>query len=197
MTEPTPPPTERLTEAGPDVVIYLEKMLLDAYKREFDQEENVWRTLPLFATSIGLLAGLATLLHSTLPKLTWSWFPVLTYSELAGMFGAIAALFFFLFHAARRRRIHIPIEELPLIDHASALADHYHHSRSDPADLDEAVLFDLRRRLLLLIADATVSTRDNNNARVSARARATYALGVALAFAFVLIITIFLHDALN
>ena len=39
---------------------YLEKLFGDAYRREIDQEENVWRTLPFFAATLALqLAGLA------------------------------------------------------------------------------------------------------------------------------------------
>ncbi len=39
---------------------YLEKLFGDAYRKEIDQEENVWRTLPFFAATLALqLAGLA------------------------------------------------------------------------------------------------------------------------------------------
>ncbi len=39
---------------------YLEKTFADAYRKEIDQEENVWRSLPFFAATLALqLAGLA------------------------------------------------------------------------------------------------------------------------------------------
>ncbi len=39
---------------------YLEKLFGDAYRKEIDQEENVWRSLPFFAATLALqLAGLA------------------------------------------------------------------------------------------------------------------------------------------
>ncbi len=39
---------------------YLEKLFGEAYRKEIEQEENVWRTLPFFAATLALqLAGLA------------------------------------------------------------------------------------------------------------------------------------------
>ena len=39
---------------------HLEKTFADAYRKEIDQEENVWRSLPFFAATLALqLAGLA------------------------------------------------------------------------------------------------------------------------------------------
>ncbi len=39
---------------------YLEELFGDAYRKEIDQEENVWRTLPFFAATLALqLAGVA------------------------------------------------------------------------------------------------------------------------------------------
>lgn len=39
---------------------YLERLFGDAYRKEIDQEENVWRSLPFFAATLALqLAGLA------------------------------------------------------------------------------------------------------------------------------------------
>ncbi len=45
------------TDRLPD---YLEATLADSYRKEIDQEENVWRSLPFFAATLALqLAGLA------------------------------------------------------------------------------------------------------------------------------------------
>ncbi len=39
---------------------YLEKLFGEAHRKEIDQEENVWRSLPFFAATLALqLAGLA------------------------------------------------------------------------------------------------------------------------------------------
>ena len=36
------------------LIDYLEKTFGDAYRKEVDQEENVWRTLPFFAATMAL-----------------------------------------------------------------------------------------------------------------------------------------------
>lgn len=33
---------------------HIEKTLADAYRKEIDQEENVWRSLPFFAATLAL-----------------------------------------------------------------------------------------------------------------------------------------------
>ena len=39
---------------------YLETLFGEAYRKEIDQEENVWRSLPFFTATLALqLAGLA------------------------------------------------------------------------------------------------------------------------------------------
>ena len=47
----------------PDPLLdHLEKTFAEAYRKELDQEENVWRSLPFFAAALALqLAGLAQL----------------------------------------------------------------------------------------------------------------------------------------
>lgn len=36
------------------LIDYLEKTFSDAYRKEVEQEENVWRTLPFFAATLAL-----------------------------------------------------------------------------------------------------------------------------------------------
>ena len=38
----------------PPALAYIEKTLADAYRKEIDQEENVWRSLPFFAATLAL-----------------------------------------------------------------------------------------------------------------------------------------------
>jgi len=38
----------------PAALAYIEKTLADSYRKEIDQEENVWRSLPFFAATIAL-----------------------------------------------------------------------------------------------------------------------------------------------
>lgn len=42
------------TPEEPAALAYIEKALSDAYRKEIDQEENVWRSLPFFAATLAL-----------------------------------------------------------------------------------------------------------------------------------------------
>ena len=42
------------TSDEPPALTYIEKTLSDAYRKEIDQEENVWRSLPFFAATLAL-----------------------------------------------------------------------------------------------------------------------------------------------
>jgi hypothetical protein len=38
----------------PPALAHIEKTLADSYRREIDQEENIWRSLPFFAATLAL-----------------------------------------------------------------------------------------------------------------------------------------------
>lgn len=42
------------TQPEPPALSHIEKSLSEAYRKEIDQEENVWRTLPFFAAALAL-----------------------------------------------------------------------------------------------------------------------------------------------
>ncbi len=37
-----------------DALIHIERLLADTYRREIEQEENIWRSLPFFAATLAL-----------------------------------------------------------------------------------------------------------------------------------------------
>ncbi len=52
---------------------HLEKTFAEAYRKEVDQEENVWRSLPFFAATLALqVASLGTLRAEQLSR-QWSF----------------------------------------------------------------------------------------------------------------------------
>jgi hypothetical protein len=52
---------------------HIEKTLADAYRKEIDQEENIWRSLPFFAATLALqLAALFQLTTRLPPAGTWA-----------------------------------------------------------------------------------------------------------------------------
>ena len=51
----------------PSVIAHIEKTLADSYRKEIDQEENVWRSLPFFAAVLAFQITALSLLLSRLP----------------------------------------------------------------------------------------------------------------------------------
>jgi hypothetical protein len=51
---------------------HIEKTLADSYRKEIDQEENVWRSLPFFAAAIALELAALFQIFSKLPR-TGTW----------------------------------------------------------------------------------------------------------------------------
>jgi hypothetical protein len=71
---------------------HIESILSDAYRKEIDQEENVWRSLPFFAATLALeLAALFQLITRLPPletKAGWASLALLTLAGLL-MFAAL------------------------------------------------------------------------------------------------------------
>ena len=74
---------------------HIEKTLADAYRKEIDQEENIWRSLPFFAATLALeLAALFQLLNRLPPSGTRAALIAAVLLGLAGlfMFGTLCLL---------------------------------------------------------------------------------------------------------
>ena len=193
--------------ASGKVAEYLEKSIAESFKRELDQEENVVRSLPFFATSIGILVTFISFARATLPAIAQAFFPVAIYSLLTALIACLAALLFFLYCAVRKRTFDYPMHEAELISYATKLTIYYRaiaptdRTDADPesdsiAVIEQAVIGDLRKELLDQVATAARVSRTNNWSRLRARARAITALMMALAFALALIVVILVHDAM-
>jgi hypothetical protein len=54
----------------PAALAYIEKTIADSYRKELDQEENVWRSLPFFAATLALQLAALFQMIDKLPALT-------------------------------------------------------------------------------------------------------------------------------
>src|SRR4051794_24492919 len=83
---------------------YLESLVTESFRREPDQEENVVRSLPFFATSIGVLITFVGFARGILPAFAWSPWPLLVYGLLAGLLASLIAMLLFLYQGIRERK---------------------------------------------------------------------------------------------
>ena len=62
-----------MTEMEHSALAHIERTLADAYRKEIEQEENVWRSLPFFAATLALeLAALFQVIDKVPEPGTWS-----------------------------------------------------------------------------------------------------------------------------
>ena len=73
---------------------HIEKTLADSYRKEIDQEENVWRSLPFFAATLALqLAALFQIVERLPPPATFSWWAAIACAATSGAATIIALCF--------------------------------------------------------------------------------------------------------
>ncbi|HSK40525.1 MAG TPA: hypothetical protein VK943_12230 [Arenibaculum sp.] len=192
-----PGPTGRAAE-------YLEKLVADGFGRELDQEEGIARSLPFFATSIGVLVAFIGLAQPTLEPFSWAVWPVIVYGLLAGVVASLAALLVFLSLVVRHETFKYPMDEKALIDYAAELTAYY-EAAADPGGqqdvidveaVEKAVVDDMRNAMTEQLAAAGAVSRANNAKRLRARSRAFAVLLLALVFAWGLVTAILIRDAL-
>ena len=58
------------TENEPPALAYIEKTLADSYRKEIDQEENIWRSQPFFAATLALQLAALFQIVDKIPALT-------------------------------------------------------------------------------------------------------------------------------
>ena len=98
---------------------YVEKVVTDSYKRELDQEENVVRSLPFFATSLGILATALGLARTAIGPFALSGIQLAIYTTLALTAVSILLVLAFLVQAIRPRDFKNPMTEQDLISYRS------------------------------------------------------------------------------
>lgn len=173
---------------------YVEKVVAESYKRELDQEENVVRSLPFFATSLGILATALGLARTGIGPFSWSGIQLAIYVTLAVTGVSVMAVLAFLVEAIRPRDFKNPMTEQDLISYRSNLEAYYAAFDKDAATLEAAVTDDLRQAFSRQIAEAARIVRANNLQRLQARSRGLMALIVAIFLAFVLLGLILARD---
>jgi hypothetical protein len=73
---------------------HIENTLADAYRRELDQDENIWRSLPFFAATLALELGAIYQIAGHLPPAgTGAWRAAIVFFALAGAATLTALIF--------------------------------------------------------------------------------------------------------
>lgn len=147
---------------------YLEKVAEASFKREFEQDENIVRSLPFFAAALGLAVAIFAQIVIRMPPqntfLGWALTFILT---LAG--GAFACTLWSLFQLVRAREFKVPPNEQSLVEWGEQLVDFYRGQKKSLAKAEEAAKNDVRKRMIEAYAEAAVANRGANSLKFKNR----------------------------
>ncbi len=150
---------------------YLEKLFDDAYRKETDQEENVWRSLPFFAATLALqLADLAQIRDWVGGAEGWLFW--LSLALLAAAALATFAALVFLAQSIWPVRFRYVTSELELATYLETVRTTAIQSGSLPEDATDAAVTAARTVMVQQHAVGASSNRLINQGRANRRTRA-------------------------
>lgn len=152
----------------PGALAHVEKTLADAYRREIDQEENVWRSLPFFTATLALeVTAIFQVLNRLPPLEHWTGIASLLFLVLSGSF-ALVALILLAASVKPAEFIYVTME-VALLDYTEGLIRDEQGLRDrSPQDQFSAVTT-LKSSLARQYAEATVHNRQINRIRDRSR----------------------------
>ena len=173
-----------------DALTHIERFLADTYRREIEQEENIWRSLPFFAATLALELAALFQIVDRLPRL-----PIAAGRLALGLIAisglsSLAALGFLTasIWPARFRYIADDVELLAFARDMIALADEPANQALTTGRLDaHATLLD---NLAEQYADATDRNRLINRRRLRRRSIAGMATIAAIVSTLLLVATV-------
>jgi hypothetical protein len=180
----------------PSVDEYVEAIISQGFEREIEQEENIVRSLPFCATSLGILAAALSLVLPALCPPREDVLTIVPYGLLAALGFSVLFVFFYLFRSVWPRRVAYPMSGADLLSYADKLRAYYAKSDSAPEIVETAIIGDIRETRTRQMVEATRWNRKRNVPRLRARDRAITGLVFSVFLAFFLLGVIFLRDAI-
>ena len=175
---------------------HLEKVFSEAYKREIDQDESVWRTLPFFATSLTLYAALLGYIGGKLPPISLNAFLLLGYVLMTASAGFLAASLIWLWFGVHTRVYrHIPMET-DVLAFSVGLRDYHSQLGLQGDQLDGKVVEEVQEFTTRQYAEATVHNRRLNEARLRSRSYSIRFLMFGYVTLGILSLSVFVADKL-
>ncbi|QDZ06559.1 hypothetical protein FPZ24_02955 [Sphingomonas panacisoli] len=157
--------------SGTETSEYLGGIIADAFKREVDADDAVWRSLPFFAAIIGLAIAVLPAVYRTAWEISdrpW-WIAAMVVFAIAILCFTISGYWFWI--VIRPREYIYPPPPDQVLTYAEELAEYYRSRRMSDERRDLAVRNDLRDFMLRQLAEATANNRRNNNAKALARSQ--------------------------
>lgn len=164
---------------------YLEKLVGDAYRKEVEQEENVWRSLPFFAATLALQVAAITQIRQWING-TDGWVLVVSNALLAAAAVATFAALIFLAESIWPARFRYVTRELDLLEYAKNVRAAAIEDGHDAEEAKAAAVTAAKTVMIQQYAVAADGNRMINQRRANRRTRAGLATLVAILAVLVL-----------
>lgn len=180
---------------GSQLYDHLEKVLEGAFKREYEQDENVVRSLPFFATALGVVVAIFGQLVARVPG-AQPWRTIAAFLLALAAF-AFGRTLWCLFQTVRARTYQIPPNELTLIAWCEDLRDFYIANGKSLADAEIEVKADLQKEMVMIYANSASYNRPVNQQKTAHRTRGLTWLIILLTLASANVAVIVLSSQLS
>jgi len=142
----------------------LEKTLTDSYRKEIDQEENIWRSLPFFAATLALQLAALFQVIERLPS-GISWPALFSYVLVAASVGCSLGALGFLASSIFPARFRYVAKDTALLEYALGLIEDEQHPDNQVQAVPMVALHALKTNLATQYALATDNNRQINKGR--------------------------------
>ncbi len=162
------------------ILDHLEKSFADSYRKEIDQEENVWRSLPFFAATLALQLTAVAQMRDWVLSATG---PVSVAAAAILGFAAVATLLALVFLAASiwPAEFRYVTAEPEVMDYAERVRDEaLAHAGATPDQAAAAALAAVRASMMRQYAGAVANNRAINRRRAGRRTQAGVAILVSV-----------------
>jgi len=172
---------------------HIEKTLTDAYRKELDQEENVWRSLAFFATAISFqiaaASQIAQLLAKPENKLGGVWWDTVAFICVVSLL-VLVAIAFLAMSIAPAEFTYVA-DEPAWLAFARGLERHEQNIARAGGQFDSVRA--LKTALAEQVAEATHANRQINQRRAQYRTMAGLAVLASALFTMMLVVRVMLH----
>jgi hypothetical protein len=170
---------------------YLASLAAESFKREIDADENIWRSMPFFATALVIASALVPTLITHRPALSLSFWSVVANLTAGGSVLAMLWAFRWFLGLVRLRDYQYPPNDVAISQYAADLREFHILLGDPPATLDHLVHSELRAYITKQFAEAAARNRVHNVGKAQARSQALLFIVIGFGLAFFSEATIF------
>ncbi len=176
---------------------YIEKILSDAYKREIDEQDSVFRTLAFFPTSLTVLFAAMGLLRTVMPTPAFEMYSLVMHILLILLGISVFISIIFLLKAVLLGGVRYVSEE-KILSYGDQLKEFLSKSSLVESDkLNQEIIRDIRVHIIIQYSECIEINHNTNRSRTKNRNYSLMFMVFSITLAFLMAMSIFVNDSLD